>query len=52
MLMLEIAVSTLSTPASAAFTIAAVDMPVVAWHCIWMGIFSVCFRRLTSSKAT
>ncbi|MNY11914.1 hypothetical protein D3C86_1449700 [compost metagenome] len=31
---------------------AAVDRPAVAWHCMWIGIDRLAFRRDTSSKAT
>jgi hypothetical protein len=52
MLIDEIAVSTMSIPASAALTMLAVLRPVVAWHCIAIGIAQVSFRRVTSSSAT
>jgi hypothetical protein len=52
MLSEEIAVSMLSIPASAALRLVAVESPVVAWHCMWIGIARDSFSRLTSSKAT
>ena len=48
----EMAVSTMSIPASAALRMAAVLMPVVAWHCMAMGRAQDSLRRLTSSSAT
>ena len=38
-------------PASAAFKMAAVDKPVVAWHCMCTGMLVSALRRVTNSNA-
>ena len=38
-------------PASMALRAVAVESPVVAWHCMWIGIDRLALRRETSSKA-
>ncbi len=48
----EIAASAMSTPASTAFTMAAVLMPVVAWECSAIGADSVSLSLDTISSAT
>jgi hypothetical protein len=48
----EMAVSTISIPASAAFRMVLVLIPVVAWLCMAIGMLQVPFNRLTRASAT
>src|SRR3970040_2386975 len=48
----EIAVSTMSMPASAALMVVTVLIPVVACDCIAIGILQLSLGRATSSSAT
>ena len=50
-LMLLMAVSTMSTPASAAIIRAAIWLPLVSWVCRWMGRSVTCLSSVTSFLA-